>query len=147
MNKNKLIISVVLLILLACGFYLIQQKNNQEGKQNPTNTSSSQSLDIVKILSVKPTDNSTILPTQPIEITFTSTVKSLEDFKHVIDPKFEYEMKLSEDKKTVTITPKISYPLGVNFALFIKPDTLFDDGKKLEGETIYHFKTIQYKGI
>lgn len=92
-------------------------------------------------------DGTTILANQTIEITFNLPLENRGEFKNRIDPEAEYEIKLSDDRKTAKIIPLKPYKLGTGFTLFIKPDTKFDGKKQLEREIIYHFRTINYKGV
>lgn len=92
-------------------------------------------------------DGITILANQTIEITFNIPLENRGEFKNRIDPESEVEIQLSEDRKTAKIIPLKPYKLGTGFTLFIKPDTKFDGKKQLEKEIIYHFKTINYKGV
>lgn len=88
-----------------------------------------------------------ILASQTIEITFNLPLENRGEFKNRIDPATEVEIKLSEDRKTAQIIPIKPYKLGTGFTLFIKPDTKFDGKKQLGKEIIYHFRTINYKGV
>lgn len=102
-----------------------------------------------QVVATKPEnlDGTTILANQTIEITFNSPLENRGEFKNRIDPEAEVEIKLSEDRKTAKIIPTKPYKLGTGFTLFIKPDTKFDGKKQLGRDIIYHFKTINYKGV
>ena len=58
-----------------------------------------------------------------------------------------YKAILSDDRKTAKLVPQPSFNLGQTFTLFIKPNSRFDGKKLLNREVIYHFKTIDYKGV
>ena len=103
----------------------------------------------IKVVSTVPEnlDGSVILPTQIIEITFNQPMENRGEFKNKIDPPAEYEIKLSDDRKTAKIILTKPFKLGTGYTLFIKPDTKFDGKKILDKELIYHFNTISYKGV
>ena len=70
-----------------------------------------------------------VLPTQPIEITFNQPLENVPETRITIEPKADYKVELSGDKKTIKIIPVTPYSLGQGYSLFIKADTKFD-GKK-----------------
>ncbi len=149
MNKKNVAIFVLLLISVTIsGIYLSSQKMSVK-QQEPSKiiAKDEQDPDQARAISVKPEPNSTLLPVQPIEITFNYQLTNIPDFKYRIEPEFKHTMTLSEDKKTLTITPDISYPLGGGFTLYILPGTKFEVDKKLPGDLMYRFETIEYRGI
>lgn len=106
----------------------------------------------IQIISTKPQplEGTTILPTQTIEITFNKPLENIPEFKNKIEPEVNYKIELSFDKKIVKIIPEKSWALGTEYTLFILPDTKFKEGDKkevLDRETIFHFKTIKYRGV
>lgn len=103
----------------------------------------------IKVVSTNPEnlDGSVILPNQTIEITFNQPMENRGEFKNKIEPVAEYEIKLSDDRKTAKIILAKPFNLGTGYTLFIKPDTKFDGKRTLDKEIIYHFNTISYKGI
>lgn len=114
----------------------LQQNDNQEPQVVSTDPS--------------PLDNIVISPVQVIKITFNTPIENIGEFKHRLEPiTTKYDAKLSDDRKTVIISPKenSSYPVGTSFTLFIKSDTKLDGKKTLGKEFIYHFKTISYRGV
>ncbi len=103
----------------------------------------------IKVVSTNPEnlDGSTILPNQTIEITFNQSIENRGEFKNKIDPPAEYEIKLSDDRKTAKIILAKPFNLGAGYTLFIKSDTKFDGKRTLDKEIIYHFNTISYQGV
>ncbi len=142
----------VLVILLALGLLLIAIF--QSGFYLPTaaplpeDASLTASQD-VKALSTKPEnlENSVILPTQQIDVSFNTPIENTGEFKHKIEPNVNHTLKLSADRKTISILPEPSFQVGFSYTLFIQADTKFDGGKRLNDAIQYHFRTIEYKGI
>lgn len=156
--KQKIIIIVaalaaLLILIFQRGFYpkpaiapIPEEAKNQENQVEP-----------IKIVATNPSplDESTILPTQVIEITFNYPLENTGEFKHKFEPEFKgYELKLSDDRKTVTITPTKAFKLGTTYTFSILPDSKFDGlpagqaGKKVLKESFtYHFRTIEYRGV
>lgn len=94
-----------------------------------------------------PLENATILPTQDIKLTFSHPIENGGEFKYKIEPELKHTIKLSEDRKTVIISPIDAYPAGASFNLFIQPETKFDGGKKFNNDPIFHLQTIKYRGV
>ncbi len=88
-----------------------------------------------------------VLPTQPIEITFNQPLENVPETRITIEPKADYKVELSGDKKTIKITPNTPYALGQGYSLFIKADTKFDGKKTLGSDVDFHFATISYNGV
>lgn len=104
----------------------------------------------IKIVSTAPSplDEATILPVQTIELTFNYPLENKGEFKHKFEPEFKgYELKLSDDRKTVTITPTKAFKLGTTYTFSILPDSKFDGKKVLKESFTYHFRTIEYRGV
>lgn len=138
------IIGAVLILIFQQGLYSKNEpssgtevKNEQVQNENP---------DIIAT-NPSPLDQSVILPTQSIELNFNYPLENIPEFKHKIEPKVDYKIELSTDRKTAKIIPTTSFGLGMTYTLFIAPETKFDGNKTLGKEIIYHFKTIEYKGI
>lgn len=107
----------------------------------------------LKILSTNPNplENATILPTSSIEITFNKPFTASE-FKHRFDPELEHEVETvnginNSYGQTFKIRFKKPLQLGSGYTLFILPNTHTENGLKLDKEIIYHFKTIEYRGV
>jgi len=88
------------------------------------------------------------LPTQTLEFTFNYPVENKGEFKHKFEPEFkDYEVKLSEDRKTVRVIPIKPFTLGTTYTFAILPESKFDGKKVLKESFTYHFKTIEYRGV
>ena len=139
------IIGAVLILIFQRGLY---SKSDPKVDPPKVETNISTNNEEIKVVSTSPNplEEAVILPNQNIEITFNQPIENRGEFKNLIEPKADYEIKLSDDRKTAKIVPHVPFQLGVTFTLFIKPDTKFD-GKTLNREIIYHFKTINYQGV
>lgn len=130
-------------------------KDEQAGLDKPNNpaekpTSASIPSDKPQLVSTKPDplDEAYISAVSPIEMTFNIPIENWGEFKHNLSPETaKYKGKLSDDRKTVIITPEGSYPVGTTFTLKVSPETKFDGGKRMESDIIIHFKTIDYRGV
>lgn len=153
MNK-KLIYLIGLIVIILVGVFKYQDIMMLSSKFSSSDNNPSQPVkDNIPISGIQviktdpdPLEWAVVLPDQEVSLTFTDPIENTGEFKHLVTPEFEYEMRLSNDKKTVFIKPKSVYPLGEEITLFIKPETKFVGGKKLDKELIYHFKTIQHRG-
>lgn len=88
-----------------------------------------------------------VLPTQTIEISFNQPLENIPETKIVIEPKADYKVELSGDRKTVKIIPVTPYALGQGYSLFVKGETKFDGKKTLGNDVDFHFATISYNGV
>lgn len=98
--------------------------------------------------SPSPLNDTIILPPTTVEIHFNRPLENAGEFKHKLEPKVNYQVKLSDDRKTAKIIPNPTFALGTTYTLFIYAnETKFDGGKRLNQDYTYHFKTIEYKGV
>lgn len=147
--QKKLIVGVtvalgiILMALFALGFGGKQVPANQ-----PNGLSQNQSPN-PHVISTKPSplENTTIVPTQTIEVTFSHPIENTGEVKYRLEPNTEVNLSLSDDRKTVRIEPKQSFELGQGYTLFIQQDTKFDEGKRQDSDAVFHFSTIPYKGV
>lgn len=102
-----------------------------------------------EVVSTKPTDleNSYILPTQVIEITFNMPFENIGEAKNRVEPKADYKAELSVDRKTLILKPARTWDLGKSYTLIIQPDSKFDGRKLLNRDVNFHFRTINYNGV
>lgn len=143
--KKKIMIAIaligaILILIFQRGLY---------SKPAETNTPASEESGEVRVVSTipSPLDNTTILPAQAVEITFNYPLQNIGEFKNKIEPKVDYKVELSDDRKTARIIPAKIWGLGTTYTLFIMPDTKFDKKGSLNRDIIYHFRTVEYRGI
>lgn len=137
------VIGTILILIFQHGFYSKPTANLEKQPQIQTQT------DKIELVSTNPSplEEATLWAMQPIEITFNLPLVNAPEFKHKIDPKPDYKVELSDDKKTVRIIPTKPLQLGLGFTLFIQSDTKFDGNKTLGRDYVFHFRTIEYKGV
>ncbi len=142
---------VFLVFLIGAALIMIFQRGFTTSPiKHPSGPSPSQSQNSnIKAVSTSPNplDNSTILPAQTISVTFNTPIENSGEFKYKMDPPAGVNIKLSDDRKTVEITPSQPFKLGSGYTLFVDSGTKFDSGKRLPNTLIYHFKTISYSGV
>lgn len=150
---KKILIAIVILIIIA--IVMLAIKNLAKDRNLPNLPAASPSItpvsqtDKPQIVSTKPNplNDNIISGSDPIEITFNRPLENVGEFKVRIEPKIEYKVELSGDRKTAKIVPAKPYPLGTAFTLTINPDSKFD-GVGSWGETKdFHFRTIKYTGV
>lgn len=146
MVKKIIIIALVIMAAIVAVKLIVKQPLKPSTQNSPSPTSQNSSPQIV---STKPDPlEDTIVPaTEPIEITFNRPLENVGEFKLRIDPKVDFKIALSGDRKTAKISFNKPLELGVTYTLFIGPDTKFDGAGAWGNEKIYHFKTIRYTGV
>ncbi len=148
----------ILLIVLALVFamsLLIYPKLTKTPEQKSTNNSNHSNFSSIdpnaspKIVSTKPDplEEAIISATEVVEITFNRPLENVGEFKSRIEPKIEYKVELSGDRKTARIHPLKPYELGITYTLFIKPDSKFDGVGEWRQDKTFHFKTVKYRGV
>lgn len=125
-------------------FLALRQGSNKSSEVKP---SPPLSLKSPRVISTNPEANGLISQQQTIEIIFNQPLENIGEFKHRIEPKIDYKLDLSSDRKIVKILPQKPYELGTEYTLFIMPESKFDGGERLDKEVIFHFKTVRYRGV
>lgn len=134
---------LILIILIAAGvYYNLTRSKSEEIQIQPTNGK-------LQTISTKPDplDKAIILQNQIIEVEFSHPLESTGLLKFKIEPQVEFNLELSEDKRTVKFNPKSSFILETNYKLTILPETQFVNGQKFGEEKSFSFSTIKYRGI
>lgn len=143
MSIKKFLILIPLIFIIAL---VLWRENSSSESPLPSPTPTSDQPKVVSTLP-DPLDGTVIAADQKIEITFSHPLENAPELKLRIEPKLDYKVELSSDRKTAKITPVNPYDLGASYTLFIMPDSKFDGGGRLEGEKIFHFQTIRYRGV
>lgn len=150
MSKKIIIIAITALIFIS----LIAIVNFK--KTVPTNPSDNvvqpsqiNSNDKPQIVSTKPDplEETIISAGDTVEITFNRPLENVGEFKSRFEPKIEYKVELSSDRKTAKILPVKPYALGTTYTLFIGTETKFDGVGRWGEEKIFHFRTVAYRGV
>lgn len=156
--RNKKLFSVIIagsiILIVLSGYKLFKSKTTPPFKNTadePRQENHTEKIDgkKVSILSTNPDPlNETIIQSdQTIEITFSNPIENTGEFKHRIEPKPDYKLELTQERKTIKIIPVKPFELGITFTLFISPETKFDGGARLSEEKNYHFKTVKFIGF
>lgn len=152
--KKKIIIIIalmggLLILIFQQGLYSKEQPIYQEPTKSLTINNSVTPSDEPQLLSTNPAplEEAIVFPTQVIELNFNSPLVNEPELKLKIEPKVDYKIELTNKKMTAKIIPTTPYQMGGSFTLFVLPETKFDNGKTLSKDYIYHFKTIQYRGV
>lgn len=151
--KTKILVLIFILgtlfiIFISGFFHKIAPRDNQTQKAQKNTPVVSQN-DKPQIISTKPDplEEAIISATQIVEITFNRPLENVGEFKSKIEPKIDYKVKLSDDRKTAKIIPANLYELGATYTLFIGTETKFDGVGRWGEEKIFHYKTIRYTGV
>lgn len=147
-NSIKIIILIIVLVTMSATFFLWRNKPSKPSPVTPSASTASPS-EQPKIISTKPDplENNIVSATDTIEVTFNRPLENQGEFKAKIEPKIDFKIQLSSDRKTAKIIPAKPYELGATYTLFIGPDTKFDGVGNWGQEKIFHFKTITYRGV
>lgn len=150
MKKNIIIIIVITVIIFTV--FLLRRLLSTTPASTPTPSLPPPVIaasEKPQIISTKPDplEEAIISAAEIVEITFNRPLENVGEFKSRIEPKIDYKIELSGDRKTAKIIPAKPYNLGATFTLFIGPDTKFDGVGRWGEEKIFHFKTINYRGV
>lgn len=150
MKRKFLIIFIALIITIL--FLLIKNQLSSKTASNIPQSSSQTKQTIndkPKIISTKPEplEEAIISASEVVEITFNRPLENVGEFKVRIDPKIDFKIELSGDRKTAKIIPSQPYGLGQSYTIFIGTETKFDGVGRWGEEKIIHFRTIRYRGI
>lgn len=151
---SNLKIKIIGIIIIGIAIFFLFQNRLFPGKAETKNipaaaTQASQQNESPKIVSTKPDplEDNIISGSDTVEITFNRSLENAGEFKSRIEPKIDYKVELSGDRKTARIIPAKPYPLGTTFTLFIGTETKFDGAGSWGQEKVFHFRTIKYTGV
>lgn len=149
MNKKLLFLVIGVLILISLFFALRQKETKVATPDQPEVSATPSENESPQIVSTKPDplENNVVSATDAVEITFNKPLQNSGEFKLKIEPKIEFKIDLSSDRKTAKITFTKPLELGTTYTIFIGPDTKFDGSGSWGMEKVYHFKTITYRGV
>lgn len=150
MANKKIILSIMgLVILIFIILWIIPKQSTPKTKAADTASPQPNQTDKPQIVSTKPEnlEESIISASEVVEITFNRPLENSGEFKVRIEPKIDFKVELSGDRKTAKIIPLKPYELGTTYTLFIGTETKFDGVGRWGEEKIFHFRTIKYRGI
>lgn len=154
----KIIFRIILALIAASLLvaYLISRQSSPIPEQS-VQEDTSLSTDKPQITSTNPSpleEGTTISPSQIIELTFNLPLENIGELKHELQPKADYKIELSQDRKTVKLIPQPIFTVGTTYTLTIKPDSKFNESpgnestkKILQNDITLRFKTPEYRGI
>lgn len=150
-NKKILFIGIILTVIVGIIFlFFIKKTTPKTSAPNlPSSSPQAQQNDPPQIVSTKPDplDENIVSASEIVEITFNRPLENAGEFKSRIEPKIEYKVELSGDRKTAKIIPAKPYALGSTYTLYIGPDSKFEGVGEWRQDKTFHFKTITYKGV
>ncbi|MDO8498596.1 MAG: Ig-like domain-containing protein [bacterium] len=143
------IVGAILILIFQRGLYSKSDPVPQKLEQKQQTQEETKTQGEPQIVSTNPSplNDATIMPSQSLEITFNQPAVNEPELKITIEPKADLKLELSNDKKTVTITPLKPLLFGQGYTLFISSEAKFAGGKTLGHEAVFHLKTISYKGV
>ncbi len=148
---RKLIFIAVIIFIIVITIIFLPRGASKENAQQPQATTQPQISENQppKIVSTNPSplEEAIIASDQQIEIVFNRGLENEGELKLRFEPKVEYKITLSQDRKTATISPQKPFELGIGYTLFILPDTKFQGTGEWKEEKIFHFQTIKYRGV
>lgn len=87
-------------------------------------------------------------PDKVITLNFSVPLLNAPETKVSIKPEHDIDIKLSDDYKSIIITPKVPYKLGEEYTILVSREAkLRDDGKILGKDYNFNFNIINYSGI
>lgn len=149
-NKKILLVGTILIIMVAIlGWNMANKPGKISVNPQPSITPELRQSDQPQVVSTKPDPlDETIVPAgDPIEITFNRPLQNVPEFKIRFEPKPDYKVELSSDRKTAKIIFIKPLELGTSFTLYIQPDTKFDGVGDWKQDKTYRFRTVKYTGV
>ncbi|MBI2196152.1 Ig-like domain-containing protein [Candidatus Daviesbacteria bacterium] len=142
-------IKIIIFIIIITVIFFVWKNRAISNPSSPSPTSTPSQSDKPQVVSTKPDplEETIIGASDTIEITFNRPLENVGEFKSRIEPKINYKIELSGDRKTARIIPEKPYQLGTTYTLFIGTETKFDGVGRWGEEKIYHFRTIKYTGV
>lgn len=147
--KQKIIIAATIIGILIA-FIILRMNSKPTARQlltQPVSTPSQNDKPQIVSTNPNPLEDNIISATEIVEITFNRPLENVGEFKVRIEPKIDYKVELSGDRKTARIIPAKPYQLGTTYTLFIGTETKFDGVGRWGEEKIFHFRTIKYTGV
>lgn len=139
-SQALLIIFIIFIIIIILNF----RQDKPSSSLPPASQPNAPSLVSTK---PDPLEDTIVAADQIIEITFSHPLENVPEFKTRIEPKIDYKVGLSGDKKTAKIIPVTPFELGTTYTLFIAADSKFEGGGRLSQELNFHFRTVRYRGF
>lgn len=148
MNKKRVVILIVAIIVIAV-IFLRKALSRSESQSKAVSVPQQTQENKPQITSTKPDplEEAIVSANEIIEITFNKPLENKGEFKLRIEPKIDFKIELSSERKTAKIIPVKPYELGKTYTIFIGTETKFDGVGRWGEEKIFHVKTINYRGV
>lgn len=153
LNSKQLVVAILVILGIILTFFFLRGTKQSDpslsaAKNNSQPTVVSQN-DPPQIVSTKPDplDKTIITADQIIEITFNRPLENVGEFKVKIEPKIEFKLELSGDRKSGRIIPAKPYELNSTYTISIGSDTKFDGVGNWGQDKSFQFRTIKYTGV
>ncbi|HBQ51021.1 TPA: hypothetical protein DD690_03500 [Candidatus Daviesbacteria bacterium] len=146
MNYKKFALILIFLFAILFAFFIVSNRKTAIIKPNNKEVSQITSPELIST-KPNPLDDTIVSSTEIIELTFSRPLENVPEFKIKIEPKTDYKIELSGDKKTVKIIPATPFELGTTYTLFILQNSKFEGGGRLPKELTFHFRTVKYRGF
>ncbi len=89
-----------------------------------------------------------VAPDKVITLNFSTQLLNAPETKVTIKPEHDVDIKLSDDYKSIIITPKAPYKLGEEYTILVSREAkLREEGKILGKDYNFNFNIINYSGI
>lgn len=146
MNYKKFTLILILFFTIFSVFFIVSNRKTTVVKPNNKEVLQIISPELIST-NPNPLEDTIITADQVVEITFSQPLENAPEFKTKIEPKLDYKVELSGDKKTAKIIPALPFELGTTYTLFIMTDSKFEGGGRLPKELNFHFRTVRYRGF
>jgi hypothetical protein len=153
MNKKTLIAILTALGLLLIGiFYQGLYRKEPEFKQQTVVETPSPipNPDEIMLVSTQPdlSQEPTISSLQPISLTFSYPLTfDPEKGRIKFEPEVDFKSELTNESKTLVVTPLEPFESGQNYTLHLTSELKFDKGKKLGKDIDLRFRVIKHSGL
>lgn len=140
-------IGILLIAIFQGGLYPKTTTQSAAVKSFSSETQTNQNPHLISTNPPGLKDGVIVPSSQIVEITFSDPIENRGEVKNTLEPKIDYDIELSSDRKTVRLLPKKPLGLGQSFTFTIKQDTKFDGQKRMDSDQVFHFSTINYRGV
>src|SRR3989338_264655 len=117
--RNKILVALILITGAVFSYFYFFDKSAPVKTESPKASTQPTQNDKPQIISTKPDplDNIIIPADQIIEISFNRPLQNAPEFRIKFEPKIEFKVELSSDRKTAKIIPIKPYELGSSYTL------------------------------
>src|SRR5260221_6155349 len=103
MQMKKISIFILILLAAISFWYFTQKKEDTKPTSSQKQTSQTDSPHVIST-KPDPLEDNIVGASDPVEITFNRSIENTGEFKLKIEPKIDFSVTLSSDRKTATIS-------------------------------------------